>query len=364
MARKFFKRPIINSILTSMLFTAIPSTSAGKPDPVDPAAFQIKSIDDACHQFSSEEYFEWWYMDASFDNGYSFVTSWQMANMKAQGVLTPFRLVEFSIYDPQGKKTAVVPVFKADEYSTSPNSCDVTMGNNHIKGDYPLWNIEFLDGNLGCKLSFGSLTQGFRKPLDGAKYFSQSPERYLGWVIAQPKARVTGKLILDGKEIPVTGVGYHDHNWGNCRMPELYSWWHWGRFLSTDYTIIYAAGKSSAITGETPQSSLIVFKGHDLIEFSEQIYADPGELTLDEVTGVKYQKKLVLRMESPFVKGSITHNVKNLVENNPTPAHKPGQGRGYLRFLSDCDIDLNIKGDQIKTNTMLVHEYMQVAKSK
>jgi hypothetical protein len=131
-----------------------------------------------------------------------------------------------------------------------------------------------------------------------------------------------------------------------------------------DYTIIYSVGQSSSVTGETPQSSLIVFKGHDLVEASDLIYADTGDMTLDKVTGVNYQKKLVVRMESPIVKGTITHNVKNLVENNPMPAHRPGEGRGYLRFLSDCDIRLNIKGEKIETNTLLIHEFVQVNRSK
>jgi len=81
---------------------------------------------------------------------------------------------------------------------------------------------------------------------------------------------------------------------------------------------------------------------------------------MDKVTGVNYQKTLVLRMESPVVKGTITHNVKDLVENNPTPGAKPGGGKGYLRFLSDCDIRLNVNGEKINTRATLIHEYIKV----
>ena len=360
MIRKFAPRTMINGIITSVLFATIPSTPVGKPAPIDPMAFQLKDIDDASHEFSSDECFEWWYLDASFDNGYSLVTSWQMANMKIKGVLKSFRLIEFAIYDPQGKKTAALPMFKAGNYNASKSSCDVIMGSNHLKGNYPRYDIDFLEGNLGCTLSFENLTQGFRNPPDGVKYFSQKPDRYMGWVIAQPRAKVTGKLIVNGNEIPVTGVGYHDHNWGNCPMPDLYNWWHWGRFLSTDYTFVYSVGETSGVTGKRPQSAIVAFKAHDLVEVSEEIYADAGDLTMDKVTGVNYQKTLVLRMESPVVKGTITHNVKDLVENNPTPGAKPGGGKGYLRFLSDCDIRLNVNGEKINTRATLIHEYIKV----
>ena len=364
MVKIFSPRIMINSILTSILFTTIPSAQDSKPAPIDPTAFQLKAIDDASHEFSSDECFEWWYLDASFDNGFSLVTSWQMANMKIQGVLTPFRLIEFAIYDPLGKKTSALPFFKADKYSASKTSCDVTMGSNHLKGDYPRYEIEFHEGNLGCKLSFENLTQGFRDTPDGIKYFSQKPDRYMGWAIAQPKAKVTGKLILNGNEIAVTGAGYHDHNWGNCPIQDLYNWWHWGRFLSTDYTFVYSVGETSVVTGNQPQSIIIAFKGHDLIEMSEQIYAETGDLTLDEVTGINYQKTLVLRIESPVIKGTITHNVQDLVEHNPTPGTKPGGGKGYLRFLSDCDIRLKVHGEKINTKAMLIHEYVKLSKSK
>ncbi len=327
---------------------------------IDPKAYQLKSIDDASHEFTTDECFEWWYLDASFDNGYSLVTSWQMANLKFRGVLRPYRLIEFAIYDPQGKKTSVLPVFKVDNYSASNKSCDVTMGSNHLGGDYPRYDIDFLEGDLGCKLSFENLAQGYKDPPDGTKYFSRKPDRYIGWAIAQPKAKVTGTLIVNGTEIPVTGVGYHDHNWGNCPIADLYNWWHWGRFLSTDYTFVYAVGETSDITEKKPQSKIIAFKGRDLVETSEQIYLETGDLTLDEVTGVNYQKKLILRVEGPFVKGTITHNVKNLVENNPQPGTKPGGGKGYLRFLSDCDIRLNVNDEKINTMVTLIHEYIKV----
>jgi len=359
-AGKFVSGLMVCCIIVSLLLAAcIPSTTADKPFPIDPTAFQPKDIDDASHELPPGEAFEWWYFDASFDNGYSMVTSWQMANMKLEGVLIPFRVIQFAIYDPRGKKTAVSPMFTVDNYSASKTSCDVTMGSNHLKGNYPQYNIDFLEGDLGCKLSLENLTQGFRNPPDGVSYFSRQPDRYIGWVITQPKAKVTGKLILNGNEIPVTGVGYHDHNWGNCPLPDLYNFWYWGRILSTDYTFVYSVGETSDVVGSRPTSAIVAFKGHDLVDLSDKIYADASDLTLDKLTGINYPKTLVLRMESPAVKGTVTHKVKDLVESALTPLAVPGGGRGYLRFLSDCDIRLNVNGEKIETEAPLIHEYMK-----
>jgi hypothetical protein len=354
--RKFIPGLMACCILVSILFAACaPSATVA---PTDPAAYQLKDIDDARHELPAGENYEWWYMDASFDNGYSFVTSWQMISAKVNGALTPLRLIEFAIYDPQGKKTSALPFFKEDDCNVLKTSCDVTMGSNHIKGTYPTYNIEFLEKNVGCKLTFENLTLGFRNPPDGVTYFSRDPERYMGWAIAQPKAKVTGTLIIDGKEIPVSGTGYHDHNWGNTMLNDIYNFWHWGRIMSGDYTFVYSVGGSSKITGSKPVSALVTFKGHDLVDLTDKLYGDYSDLTLDTKTGINYPKTLVLRAEGPNVKGTVTNKVQELVENDPLPGMAKGAGNGYLRFLSDCDIKLNVKGEKVEAQSKLIHEFI------
>jgi len=344
-------------MIVSILFAACaPSTTT---QPTDPAAYQLKDIDDARHELpAGGEDYEWWYMDASFDNGYSFVTSWQIIHAKVKDKLTDIRLIQFAIYDPQGKKTTRLPFFTEQNSNSSKTTCDVVYGNTHIKGTYPKYEVEFLEKDAGCKLTFENLTQGFRNPPDGVTYFSRDPARYMGWAIAQPKAKVTGTLILDGKEIPVSGIGYHDHNWGNTMLIDIYNFWHWGRIMNGDYTFVYSVGESSKITGSKPVSALVTFKGHDLVDLTDKLYGDYSDLTLDKVTGVTYPKTLVLRSESPNVTGTITNKVKELVENDPLPGMDAGAGNGYLRFLSDCDIKLNVKGEKIDTKATLLHEYI------
>jgi len=178
----------------------------------------------------------------------------------------------------------------------------------------------------------------------------------MGWAVAQPKAKVTGILIVDGKEIPVTGVGYHDHNWGNTLLNEIYSFWHWGRIMSGDYTFIYTVGESSKATGNKPVTALVTFKGRELADLTDKLNADYRDLALDKLTGINYPQTMVMSVESPNVKGSVTNRVKKVVESELLPGMKEGAGNGYLRFLSDCDIKLDIKGEKIEANAPLIHE--------
>jgi hypothetical protein len=218
--------------------------------------------------------------------------------------------------------------------------------------------MNFLQGDIGCRLSFENLTQGFRNPPAGVTHFSEKPDRYIGWAIAQPRASVTGKLILNGKEIPVSGQGYHDHNWGNAPLPDMYTDWYWGRIFLSDYTFVYSVGETSDVVGKRPTSAIVAFKGKKLVDLSDKIYADVYDLELDKYTGAKYPKKLVIRVESPVTKGEIVHRLQKLVESQLTPMATEGGGRGYLRFLSDCDVRLNVAGEKVEVSTPLIHEYM------
>ena len=313
-------------------------------------------IDDAAHQ-SADMVYEWWYLDAAFDNGYSVGMSWQIIDKPGDGS-GPIRLIQFAIYDPQGKKTDVEAKFDPAAVNASKTNCDVTMGNNHLKGSYPRWNVDFRQGDLGCNLIFDSLIEGFKTPPDGLVYFTKQPARWIGWVIAQPRAKVTGTLILNGKEIAVTGVGYHDHNWGNTFLNDMYHHWYWGRIFLPDYTFIYSVGQMTDALGAKPSSVIFTYKGSDLLDVSTNIFADASDLVLDEYSGAKYPRALVLRLEGPTVKGTISHHLKNVVEKQITPGAKPGEGRVYFRFLSDCDINLNIAGEKLEVHTPLLHEYM------
>ena len=110
--------------------------------------------------------------------------------------------------------------------------------------------------------------------------------------------------------------------------------------------------------GAKPSSVIFTYKGSDLLDVSTNIFADASDLVLDEYSGAKYPRVLVLRSEGPAVKGTISHHLKNVVEKQITPGAKPGEGRVYFRFLSDADINLNIAGEKLEVHTPLLHEYM------
>ncbi|MCK4243005.1 MAG: hypothetical protein KAX23_05605 [Dehalococcoidia bacterium] len=319
---------------------------------IDPKLYELDRIDDAFHGQPPPHGFEWWYFDAIFDNGYSMVTSWHIGEMETANL--EYRLIVFSIYDPDGKKTDAGVEFPASAVFASTETCDVKMGDNHLHGEFPRHEIHFRSGDMGADLIFENLTQGIRPPPDGVMHFGREPDKYLGWAIAQPRARVAGKLILAGEEIPVNGVGYHDHNWGKVPLQELLEHWYWGRLFLPDHTVIYAVGRMPESLGYEKMAMLIAIKGEKLLQWSSHINAEPSGLEVDELTGTKYPRKLVLKMDDSRINGEVILRLRKLIESPEPP--RASEGHGYFRFLSDCDVKLDVDGEKIEVEMPLVHE--------
>ncbi len=357
MKSKFVGLLICCFIILASVLAACAPVSTPEAKSAAKAIFTPSDADDALHETAGIIY-EWWYLDASFDNGYSMSAAWQIVDPSFSGDKEMTRFIEFAIYDPLGKKTSVDVSFAAKDTTASKTSCDVTMGTNHLKGSIPRYDMEFLDKDLGCRLTFESVAEAFRAPPDGVSYFTKQPDRWIGWVIAQPRARVTGTLILNGKEIPVTGVGYHDHNWGNVSLTNMYSYWYWGRIFLPDYTFIYSVGQMTDALGKKPIAVMLSYKGEKLVDVTTDITAEGSEFVPDKFTGAQYPQTLVLRPQGSAISGTITHKLNHLVEGLSPWGASEGGGHAYFRFLSDCDIKLDVAGDKIDIKTPLLHEFM------
>ena len=69
---------------------------------------------------------------------------------------------------------------------------------------------------MGADLKLHSLAKPFRP---GSSYIEFGAEgRNYTWLCVVSTGEVTGTLTIGGKEQPVHGYGYHDHQWGNVNF--------------------------------------------------------------------------------------------------------------------------------------------------
>jgi hypothetical protein len=88
-------------------------------------------------------------------------------------------------------------------------------------------------------LTFHPRLSGWRVG-SGHLFSDSSSRKYFDWVIPVPSARVKGTLRVMGEKHVVTGIGYHDHNWGNIYLRSAFQNWIWGRVWGGNNTMLFA----------------------------------------------------------------------------------------------------------------------------
>ncbi|PWN07482.1 hypothetical protein [Rhodohalobacter mucosus] len=218
--------------------------------------------------------YEWWYFDAVSDDGYALVVIFYDGNpfsrryIKAlesslsdeNGVASNYPAVSISVYK-DGKHIfysfeEVEPgmaLFSSalPEVSIAGNTLRGKRDDNglcyHLSLDQMLPNGDRLTGNLDfiSNPDDASGLSVFQKNASG-RAETESHE----WNLVQPKAEVTGSLIISGyrkEQITFRGTGYHDHNLGREPMKESFEEWYWGRYHFEGCTLVYYLMKEHGI---------------------------------------------------------------------------------------------------------------------
>jgi hypothetical protein len=186
--------------------------------------------DDGSHIFhNADEYYEWWYFDASFTNGHHTVITFHYRNL----FLRPMApTVQIFVYKPDGARVERYELVPDDRARANPDYCHVVMGENWIRDCGDRYEL-FLDiKGVGAHLTFTNLVPAW-KPGQGFNYLNEEEGLTAGWVVPVPRAAVTGKLFLKGETLEVEGSGYHDHNWGNFPCHKVFKGWYWGGSTAT-----------------------------------------------------------------------------------------------------------------------------------
>ena len=196
----------------------------------------IELKDDAFHRADSSNlshFTEWWYFDATFDNGYSAQMTFRVMSVLDQDIAIFSRL---DLY----KDTALIShkqhMHLLEDFYASTDVPYVLLNGNEMINGYInrftgawTYDISFDMGDTSADLHFVGCTKGYKGSTPGGK-----------WAVILPRADVTGKLFIDGDEIKVKGVGYHDHNWEVTAEAALNFGWYWGKINSDTYTIVWA----------------------------------------------------------------------------------------------------------------------------
>lgn len=312
----------------------------------------IQMWEDGMHTDGGCGNFEWWYFDSVLAGGGNLVVSFQTKSLTtAQLPLMPQISFEYNAGD---KRVSKMVMFKPEEFSASKAKADVVIGKNTFKGDLKHYEIHFEADGVSADILLENTIPSWR-PKTGYLCFGE--DKYYAWFVGTPEGRVSGTVTIDGETFELSGTGYHDHNWGNCNLPELQHHWYWGRGKIGDYMLINAYNYATKEYGYYNFPVFMLAKDNKILADDTQYMTfHEEEQLIDEVTGKPYHKRLVYDYNDGKQHYNLTYVVDQVIvrtkltdelpEAAREAAVKAGVDSAYLRFAGTGTLT-RYEGDQI-----------------
>jgi hypothetical protein len=337
--------------------------------------------DDAIHYEPTAGFFEWWYFDACFDNGYHIIFE-LFSSMWNEVVASPKAAIH--VHAPHGKNITVVETYDVSQLEASGARCELRVGAHFVRESNGSYEIRWRCQDVAIELTWETQAAGWL-PGTGALFSDQTTGKHLNWVIPVPRARVNGQLHLQGASFFVKGLGYHDHNWGNTSMNRAFSGWYWGRAFISDYTVVYAdviAGKGDSALHVSP---CLVVCGGKRILVTDTITVVPGDVVHDPILKIFYPRRVEVFFRREDLPGRLVLQASDIWERGVFPGRmirhpllrKMGEvifwrTRGFpklstavgrwmeqwvhLKVLADCQMYISCSGCEEVLSGTAIHE--------
>lgn len=327
--------------------------------------------ENGAHPSPDKGHFEHWYFDARLDDGHVIVGFLQTAEL-----MTKKAGVELHVYEPNGTRHEVRKFYPHSQASASNEKCDVRVAHNWGRvvedfedGGLPTHRIHIAEDGMQFDLTFESLVPMWQ-PGEGLTNYGE--DSFFAWVVAAPKAQVTGTIVVNGKRHEVTGIGYHDHNWGKGTMPRIVDHWYWGRVYADDLTVVYATIFTTGRFGNAVSTPFMLASGSEVVLSTGEIEIEEGPSVYNEIADQSYPSSLTLRAgggaaELRLDVREIIH-AHDLLNDVPVvgkrfvkPVAKPVINRllgnpGYFRFRSDFTLTAEVGGEMVVRTGSTLHE--------
>jgi CrtC N-terminal lipocalin domain len=235
----------------------------------------VKLWEDGMRTDGSRGTYEWWYFDAILDDGAKLVVVFSTKDFAAlKKPLSPEIRIDLTL--PDGTSLQKLEELAAETFTASTETCEVRIGDNAFAGDLHTYTIHARVEEVEVDITLTGQVPAWR-PETGHWLFGRQGEHYFAWLPSVPQGRVEATYRVGSNSRTVTGVGYHDHNWGNAPMLDLMHHWYWARGAAGPYSVI-----ASYITAEKRYGyeALPVFM---LSRNGELVADDGGRVAFEEL---------------------------------------------------------------------------------
>lgn len=269
------------------------------PGPRDAVLTDVQPLAHGLHPSTSKLAFEHWYFDARLDTGHTvvgFIT-------KRRPEETPWAKpsVELLVYSPDGTKRQVRAHYPKTEASFALDDVNASVGPNKCwvdrSGDLPVQHLYMAEEDVVFDLQFHNELPSWM-PGKGETHYS--PKEHFGWVVAAPRARVTGTVRIGDLTLDAAGIGYADHNWGAGDMKRIIERWHWGRLYLDDYSFIFANVMTQKRFDHHRSQPVMLAKNGEILLSTGEVELTEGPMVFHENANREYPTWLEIDSPGQF----------------------------------------------------------------
>jgi hypothetical protein len=228
--------------------------------------------------------YEWWYFDALLEDGSSLVVVFLNKDHGAAGSpLTPTIRIDLDLAD--GRSFQKVGAYAPDSWQASTSGADVRIGENRFSGDLHTYRIQATVEEIAVDVTLVGQVPAWR-PKTGYLLFGPERDREFAWLPSVPQGAVTATYRIAEEVHETTGVGYHDHNWGNVGLQKIVHDWYWARGEAGPYSVIASLITAHERYGYTELPIFMLARdGKVVADDSRQVRFDGLETYTDPTTG-------------------------------------------------------------------------------
>jgi len=205
-------------------------------EPID-----IELKDDAFHKSRGLYSYEWWYFDASLDNGYSIQLSIRVINVVNKNLFT----IGLNVYKDGDLVSNNQKIYLKEQIFASTIEPIIIIDGKEVMrgyidestGDWT-YLINFEIDDISIDFQYVGETKGWKGLTPGIGW----------WAVVLPRAEVIGTLRINDIDLYASGTGYHDHNWDVKVAASVNFGWLWGKIDSSTHTITWADVKITRIS--------------------------------------------------------------------------------------------------------------------
>ena len=305
--------------------------------------------------------YEWWYFDLIGQDGTVLVfVILTRASLYVPGDVPAKPAIALDVTPPGQETKSYFAEFDLPALVASRERCDVKLGGFHVAGDLDTYTIQGEANGMGLDLTLTRGVPSYR-PGNGHIYFGDS-DKYFAWFVPIPLGAAQGTVTLDGKSQPIAGEVYHDHNWGNARIPEGFSRWWWGRGVAGDYGTIgvditmrpeFASAHVPVLLVDDAATGTRLVDGHT--RETVTVTASNLQPHPDPARGGEIANTLALVYQDGADSAALTFNTEAMLGSSDETTGIPPANRAamaelgitriwYTRFQAAITLDLDVAG--------------------